>query len=69
LIVRYMVPGQIIPLQNRPRQYSPNIYQNRPHFKGSTLTITPPMRLIFPQRYTKYERYLYIKIIKLIYKQ
>jgi hypothetical protein len=32
LIVRYMVPGQIIPLQNRPRQYSPNIYQNRPHF-------------------------------------
>jgi hypothetical protein len=30
-----------------------NIYQNRPHFKGSTLTITPPMQLIFPQRYTK----------------
>ena len=65
LIVRYMVPGQIIPLQNRTRQYSPNIYQNRPQFKGSTLTITPPMQLIFPQRYTKYERYLYIKIYKL----
>jgi len=23
--------GQIAPLQNRPRQYRPHIYQNRPH--------------------------------------
>ena len=29
--LRHMVPGEIAPLQNRPRQYRPHIYQNRRH--------------------------------------